>query len=135
VFARKVLFPDGDGAIPEEARTVDELFLSSQNPPQNVISVYKHGWLPFSGNYYIDMEVCDFTLHDYYINGDIQGLQVEWGDGVPLNLQGKCGPYDIMRITKDIASGLKFIHDHQMVHRDLKPANSKVAIGDCANHI
>jgi serine/threonine protein kinase len=124
IFARKVVFPDDDGSIPEEARAVDDLFLSSTNPPKNLIAVYGHGWLP-SGNYYIDMEVCDFTLHEY-IRGT--NLIVTWDDIVPLRVQEKRGPYDIMRITEDIALGLNFLHGHDMVHRDLKPDNSNKTI-------
>jgi serine/threonine protein kinase len=73
--------------------------------------------------YCIDMEFCDFTLHQY-ISGD-------WfvrDDQTPSHLQGKRGPYDILRITTHIVCGVMVIHRNERVHRDLKPENSKFRI-------
>ena len=38
--------------------------------------------------------------------------------------------HTIMKITRDIACGVQFLHSHHIVHRDLKPENILVAVED-----
>jgi RNA polymerase sigma factor (sigma-70 family) len=40
-----------------------------------------------------------------------------------LKREGKLPIYDVARIGKGIAEGLRIIHAHDLVHRDIKPAN------------
>jgi serine/threonine protein kinase len=107
---------------PQEALVVDALFLTREGQNhENLIKVLKHGWLPTAEYYYIDMEFCEFDMHTYIVGGDNYTVSE---DGTPSRLQGKRGPYDIIRIAKQLASGIEFIHQHTKVHRDLKPKNS-----------
>jgi len=118
-----VLRTDETPELPREARLVDELYLNRDGQNHgNLIKVLKHDWLPTVPYiYYIDMELCDFDMHKYITGGD--GYVVR-EDRTPRHLRGKRGPYDIVHIAKQLASGIEFIHGHKKVHRDLKPANS-----------
>lgn len=66
MFARKIIRPLGlkvtKEDIAKEAIAISTLSKAGRN--KNIVSVFKHGWLPHqSDTYYIDMEYCVTTLH------------------------------------------------------------------------
>jgi serine/threonine protein kinase len=99
---------------------------------QNIVAILGHNWLPNSSNcYFIDMELCDFSLLDYidyhYRNGRSLG-NLELGDTLPPTVVDK-GRSVFVRmqnawtIGSHIACGLEFMHAHNQAHRDLNPRN------------
>ena len=66
------------------------------------------------------MELCDCNL-DEYIRGEKTPPRLIAWKTVIANEEG---PFFVCYIMHEIASGLRFIHDHGKVHRDLNPQNS-----------
>jgi len=122
-FARKLLHlpnPRNKQAyIENEARAVKKL---CDGTDPNVIHVFTMGEFAYSSYFFIDMELCDLILRGY-----LYGTTDEYaGLGLPPLLKDL--PFfsvsvHIWNIMKQIASGLKFIHEHGEAHRDLKPSN------------
>jgi serine/threonine protein kinase len=105
--------------IQNEARATKKLCGSS--PHINIVHVLGQGILPLSPFYYIDMELCDQNLETYIYNRRDPQLS-----GEELEI------WDIMR---QIANGVKFIHNHGEIHRDLKPSNGMYRGGDYLNNV
>lgn len=120
-FARKVVRPfvgATEEDIRNEVRAIDKL-CRSHHP--NITQVLDHGELkPDTAYYYIDMELCAFTLEQYiHGKGPVPGWGVSWesvrsGDNLREN---------VVRIFRHIVNGLIFIHEKNEVHRDLSPQN------------
>ena len=99
----------------------------------NIVSVLGHDWLRYSLNlYYIDMELCDFSLQDYikYQNNIAPTVPVEIRtNSAPVTVQKNCSAIErtqnMWTIGIHIARGLEFMHSNKLVHRDLKPGNGK----------
>jgi serine/threonine protein kinase len=68
--------------------------------------------------YFIDMELCDFTLHQYMQGQDIEGID-NWNTIRQQDSAIERG-YDILL---HITNGLLYIHCLREVHRDLSPQN------------
>lgn len=114
-FARKVLFR-WDG-MQIEAQAIKKL---GMHP--NIVEVLDLGPLPNSPNYFIDMELCDLTLHTY-IHREGRPSPSE---SIPYFVKNAPPPFkakQIWNIMRQLAHGLKHMHRVGMVHRDLKPAN------------
>jgi serine/threonine protein kinase len=104
----------------------------------NIVTILGHDWLRHSFNqcYYIDMELCDFSLYDYinyHKNSSTEGL-TEITVGQPLSptlVQKNCGTLERLQnlwtIGLHIARGLEFMHANKHAHRDFKPGNGKYA--------
>ena len=93
-----------------EIRAITKLCNGSQ---KNIITVFGHGVFGDSSYAYIDMELCDFSLHDYNKCKRLVG-QVEGSSRDDRH---------IWIAMMQIANGLCFIHNNQEIHRDLKPSN------------
>lgn len=108
----------------------------------SVVTIFRHGWLKFAYHqcYYIDMELCNFSLYDYinYHNAS------ETANLTIIDLEPQLGPVVVKRncevmkrmanvitIGLHIARGLEFMHTNGHAHRDVKPRN-----GSCkADHL
>jgi serine/threonine protein kinase len=74
------------------------------------------------------MELCDLSLQGYiHPTSTLDHI----GTGLPPRLEDlpdSALPDHIWNIMKQIASGLKFIHEKGEAHRDLKPSNGNLNI-------
>lgn len=96
-------------ADPETARALEqrfkqELLLARQVTHKNIVRVYDMGEV--DGIKYITMP--------YLAGADLAGI---------LDAEGKLSVRRVMRIARQVASGLAAAHEAGVVHRDLKPAN------------
>jgi serine/threonine protein kinase len=91
-------------------------------PHQNIVKVWRHGQLPNSGQYYIDMELCDLSLREFIRSGGGARLSL-----FSALLQGGRVAY-AWKIMEKVAAGLEHIHGQGLVHRDIKPENSECRI-------
>ena len=102
--------------VKNELRAIDKL-CRSDHP--NIVQVFNMGQLKKdSVLYFIDMELCDFTLEKYIQGHEVPHL-VNW---TTLREKDELTPV-ITGITNDIVDGLIFIHGQNEVHRDLAPNN------------
>lgn len=85
-----------------------------------MVSVFGYGGLS-APYYYIDMELCEFTLTDY-----LYKERVAAGQDCFNRLQPPLKIKMIWHIMTQIADGVVFIHKEGYVHRDLKPNNSDI---------
>jgi serine/threonine protein kinase len=127
-IARKIIRPLAnyeEADIQNETRIVETLGMGEGH--KNIVQVFSHGRLPKTPCYYIDMELCDFTLNNYIL----EDWEKNQRDKIPETFIHQ-SPNNLIpnarQIMIDIAEGVIFIHSHGLVHRDLKPANSTVSI-------
>jgi serine/threonine protein kinase len=91
--------------IKNELRAVEKLCVHETHP--NIVKVLRHGKLPNSPYYFLDMELCGDNLETFIKNHCRVG-----GTAVA-----------VLTLFKDIVAGIEYIHANGEVHRDLKPAN------------
>lgn len=110
--------------IENELKVIDELSTGGGHP--NIIVVLCHDWRgpPFSF-YFIDMELCDTSLH-HYIHGDWLLNHPQSANTVFVTKDSPISTrvLNVWVIMSHIMRGVEFIHSHKQVHRDLKPRNS-----------
>jgi serine/threonine protein kinase len=119
LFARKLVRVFGqitESDILKDVQTIEKL-----RRHENLVQVLKHGWLPQSPFYFVDMDLCAYNLDFYIHSGKFQELH-------PSDLAGRESPFlneldVVMQIMRQISSGLAFIHGFHEVHRDLHPRN------------
>ena len=92
----------------------------------NIIMIFRHGPCYEEEEYYIDMEVCDFSLEDY-----VGRHFPDSGNNGPLYLPTSASVERVCNIMKDILKGVAFIHSKNLIHRDLKPANCSTLTDLC----
>jgi len=136
VFARKLMqvtHPEVEETVKNEAKALDSLFHNGRH--ENIIVVFKHGWLDTLGNnYFIDMELAELSLADYidyvFRNATPSFELVIDDKSHPILTRRDCSElqrlHNMCAIGHQIASGLGFMHEHGHVHRDLKPGNGKL---------
>lgn len=123
--------------VENESRAILKIYKDGTSH-RNIVHVLNHGWLtsPFE-YYFIDMELCDFNLHDY-IYGDrtkllkclrpfpkrdiLDTVLVRQDDFVCVKVM------NVYTIMTHIVNGLEYIHSCGQVHRDLKPKNSMASV-------
>jgi serine/threonine protein kinase len=131
VFARKLIRVSRQNRASVENESLIVSSLGEHGGHSNIVAVLKQGWLVGSGGiYFIDMELGDFTLHDYIEYHSAPSSSIE---GIPLPpfsagfVQKSCSQlqrlHNIWIVGRDVAGGLQYLHSHGYVHRDLKPSN------------
>lgn len=111
VVALKILAPEHSRKPKVIARFEREAELMESLRHQNIVQIYGHGRrgaLPF-----IVME---------YLEGLTLSEVIE-ARGRPLSLG------ETVSVVRPLASGLAFLHHHELVHRDVKPQNVFMAVG------
>jgi serine/threonine protein kinase len=107
------LFSLDSAAVQNEIRAIRKLCNGTH---ENLVTVLNVGEFPDKTFAFIDMELCDLTLHD--LN------QGHWSPrAVDTRTPELALPSELWSIMKQIANGLAFIHSNNEVHRDLKPQN------------
>ena len=132
-FARKTIRCTGGVTredVEREARIVTWLRGNDRHP--NLVLILGNGWLKGAFNtYFIDMELCKITLHEYirYLhdatpsrNHPVISPTADWAV-IPRGQSAEARVMNTWTIGRHIASGLEFMHRHKYVHRDLKPRN------------
>jgi len=124
-FARKVIFPEkapqlpswvNETPLPQEIKVVERLRECEGWPHENLIKIFRHCEIQ-SGFHGIDMELCDFDMHQYIESPRLSVAHEK-------AMRGKRSPYEIIQVVRQVSGGLEFIHRNKWVHRDIKPLNS-----------
>jgi serine/threonine protein kinase len=127
-----------DKDVQNELRAIKKLCQDNSHP--NLVSVFGHGQffdhksqLTF---FYIDMELCDFNLHDAIQNRqllcqtstDLPTVRGRIHATVRYMLSREQELECMMKMLSDLTSGIVFMHGLGEVHRDLKPHNGKICL-------
>ena len=99
--------------IINEMRAVVSLCLFNEH--KNIITVFQCGCLSEPW-YYIDMELCDFKLHNWICQQRDDTNKSSAEDSQSYMAK-------ICEIMRDIISGVLYVHSRNQIHRDLKPRN------------
>lgn len=110
--------------IKSEAQAVS--FIHEKGGHDNIIGILQHGWLKGLFHvYFIDMELCQFTLAEYisYFKGTKSpSMDIDFSTRSPVLVKAGCILYERIRnmwtIGKHVAEGLSFVHSSGHVHRD-----------------
>jgi eukaryotic-like serine/threonine-protein kinase len=102
--ALKVMKPDLDDSGSPELRFQQEARIMASIQHEHLVTVYHVG--EANGVAYLEMEL-------------LQGQTLDrW-----LHCRGRAEPAELLRIGREIATGLAVIHGNGLLHRDLKPSN------------
>src|ERR1700726_4837902 len=77
IFARKIMRAFGSVSeedLLNEARALDKLKASGRC--ENIVLVFKHGWLEGSSYYFIDMELCGCNL-EHFTKGEVRSSYLD----------------------------------------------------------
>jgi serine/threonine protein kinase len=117
--------------IQNEIRAIEILSQNSNDQrAEHVVAVLEHGWLPRSADYYVDMEICAYSLDAWIRNNEplLSHIRSIPPPLLPRRLQSE---FDDLReeavsIVVQISKGLSFVHTQKLIHRDLNPRNSTI---------
>jgi len=89
----------------------------------NVVAVSDTGTVQWQDRSYryIDMELCSYDLKEYYLS-KLWEFDERLDPAQPVERAPRMKT--VWKIMRQIAEGLKFIHQQKHTHRDLKPENS-----------
>ena len=110
----------------EITREVDVINKLSKH--ENLVDILDNGWLAgTSSMYYIDMELCAYSLAEYI--KDLKHVTVldSLASKQPTAIKSL---KHIMEILRQIANGLRYIHGKELLHGNLKPTNGIFACRD-----
>ena len=113
--------------IENEFRVVLSLCKDEGHP--NIVKVLRDGELVPGRLFYIDMELCDFNLHEFIRTRTSPTERLESEDAFVkfpkfgVLSKGLTRLNVTWTIMADIASGLAFIHGKDCIHGDLNPRN------------
>ena len=99
----------------------------------NIVQILRHDWFKSGEIYFIDMELCTLSLHDYiYHTQEYSQHATALSNDHHAFVFEDSSPHlkliNIWTIIGHVAHGLEFIHERHYVHRDLKPLNSNMRI-------
>ena len=116
-MARKLLhIPSIDErALQKEVLAITRLCGPDTHP--NIVQVLNHDMMSNAVVYFIDMELCDLSLHEF--------VHCESSEGIPYSITSLAqNPFLLWDIMSQISNGVEYIHHQGQVHRDIKPRNS-----------
>ena len=103
--------------IENELRAIRKLCIDVNHP--NIVPVLDCGRFHRTIYYFIDMEICAFSLSSHIKN--TLSISDAMEKFVEADLRKDIR--DRLHIAYEISEGLKYVHQYKEVHRDLKPAN------------
>jgi len=87
---------------------------------KNIVQILKHGYFQNPLFYYIDMELCDYSLYDCID----PKAPLHPSQSIPHFIEGRSATVlQIWEIMAQIAHGVEYIHDQGHIHRDITPKN------------
>jgi len=123
-FARKLLYCGNVPSSDLETEVQAIIQIRRAGGHQNIVQILQYDWLePGSPWYFIDMEYCHITLHDYIRHTPLRHPPWHYPTFTDPDADSQIIALNVSLIMFHIASGLEFLHSNAHVHRDLKPKN------------
>ena len=110
LVALKVLRPELAASLGEE-RFLREIMLAARLQHPHIVSVYDSGKIETATR--PEVPILWFTMP--YVEGE--SLRER------LRREGPLRPEEALRIAREVARGLQYAHEHDVIHRDVKPEN------------